>query len=180
MLFNLLIKERKVNRQQESFRVFLGICAFFVLFLLGIIFSPKGIPVRIVNEKESVSHEEKSNVQKTVEKKILIRYEIEYGSIYTGDQTPVIHKGITFVSVNENGIGRNGLPIHGYLPTHSKMNVNLFGSKNILHIPTIPSDVESVTSYLERSRIENPCFMDTRVVKVKENEFFVFAKVSES
>lgn len=168
-----------MNKEQESFRVFLGICAFFTLFLLGIIFSPKGIPVRIINEKESVSHEEKSNVQKTEEKKILVRYEIEYGSIYTGDQTYVVHKGTTYVSEKtENGFGENGLPIHGWMPAETRIPIKLFNSKAILHIPTVKTDNGIVVSYLERFGVEYPCFIDARVSKIKEAEFLISAKIS--
>jgi len=58
---------------------------------------------------------------------VKIDYEVQYGSFYTGNQTPIVHYGSDEVVVNESyGIGYVGLPITGYgIPIHSQISLNL-------------------------------------------------------
>lgn len=140
-----------------------GYLFFFFLFLLiGVLF--------LLSKKDQKS-EALEALQPVASMKV--EYQIQYGTIYTGDQTPIIYKGFTSIPIKEgNGIGANGLPISGIFPTHSDLVFNLNGSQATLHIPTLLLD--SVTGLLELKDLSR-ALMTVRVSKKENGAFLIQA-----
>lgn len=127
--------------------------------------------------KENSEKKHKKTKQKTVLteekdlKEVVIDYSVEYGSFYTGVQTPIIYKGTTTIKEKKGiGIGGNGLPVLGGPPVHSKFEINLGGDKACLKIPSISSD--TITGLLEKKGAHT--FMNVMVKKQNE-KFFIKA-----
>lgn len=96
---------------------------------------------------------------------VRVRYEVEYGSFYTGDQTPIIHRGLKELPIVEGfGIGTNGLPIHHFAPTlSSQLPFTLKnGEDAILHISC---NAPRTTGFLEFVGKEYHSFMDVEVTQ---------------
>lgn len=76
-----------------------------------------------------------------------INYEIEYGTVYTGNQSPVITRG-TFVLDGQFRPGSNGLPANGFAPSHLAIDFQPWkGAEYTLHVPTCcPEPASIVTS----------------------------------
>ena len=107
---------------------------------------------------------------------VTVNYEIRYGSIYTGNQTPIFYKGSEKIPIkNDLGVGQNGLPMSGFFPTHSDLTFGLGGYKTILHIPCIIAD--TVISHLEVPGIKNVVFMKVVVNKKGSDNIIVIRAI---
>jgi hypothetical protein len=152
--------------RNDQFLVFL----FGILAVILVLIMPQEEMHKISSEKQTPGGFEKENRQFVV-----VRYEIKYGSIYTGDQTAIVYKGIRNIPILEGGIGANGLPVHHLFPISAQLHFFLKrGEKVILHVPCMYKD-EEILSWLEIKGITNRIFMKTLVTK--ENGF-VFVKAT--
>jgi len=106
---------------------------------------------------------------------VCVNYQIQHGSVYTGDQTPVVYEGIETLEVNENGLGANGLPIMGFFPTHAKLSFILNnGDRYVLYIPVIDkSPVISLAMNSENSK-NNRILFRTKIER-RDSQIFIEA-----
>ena len=98
-------------------------------------------------QKVIIVQEEPEVTEVTPDTRYEIDYEIEYGSVYTGNQSPVITRG-TFILNSEFPPGSNGLPVNGVAPNHLAINFQPWkGAQYTLHVPTCcPEPASIVTS----------------------------------
>ena len=94
-----------------------------------------------------------------------IDYEVQYGSIYTGDQTPMIHRGTITV---DGGFDRgdNGLPITGYFPLHCLVHTNDFD----LLAPVCSTEV---AAFLRGNGASNGVLMTTEVEEFQDRVLYL-------
>lgn len=149
-----------------------GALVFFFIFLLIAVFQStkdkKDNPP--VSEKVVV----KERVEKSLVKTVIIQYKIEYGSVYTGDQSPIFHTGVQKVSTNQYGdIGANGLPISEWFPTGTKFPFKINERQALLRIL---SRSNNEVGLMEIQGQENRIFMSVVVKKESVDKFTVTAK----
>lgn len=143
----------------------------FLLFVLAVAFF--GILLRFaIDESGKPSFPHK--VQEKAMIKIPVNYEIQFGSIYTGDQTPMVYHGIDSVAVNKDfGIGYGGLPITGFAPTHSQLSLNLGGERATLYIacgtPIPPDPSWKPDGLLTIDGVQNRVPMKVEVFREENN-----------
>ncbi len=119
------------------------------------------------NVKE-VSHEASAKIVP----QYTINYEIELGSIYTGDQTPIVHRG-SMAIVGDFIPAANGLPVTGYFPDHFDIDFKPWeGERAILRIPSCATRVVSLVSC---EGAANGIYMTTEV-ETGEHEALVRAR----
>ncbi|MDD4902376.1 MAG: hypothetical protein PHE24_04530 [Patescibacteria group bacterium] len=151
-----------------------GLVLFFVFLLASLLVPPWPLPVSVVERTVEKSSLPKCAREAGVLQKVKVDYEIEYGTIYTGDQTPIVHRGSVIISTKKDvGIGSNGLPILGFFPLHSDITFKLYnGEEATLHIPVL--SLKQVNGLLEFKDL-NHMFMTVEVSKKESGTFFVHA-----
>lgn len=139
---------------------------------LGIMLCPLVLAVMLVIRIFSPSGT--TEVRVPVEPKFVrVNYQVQYGSIYTGDQTLLIYRGAQELPIVD-GLGPNGLPIAGYFPTHADLPLSLYGGRNAtLHVPCM--EAESVNSYLEIRGTRAPVYLSAMVTKGSDGTIFLRA-----
>lgn len=121
---------------------------------------------------ENIQPPSKKTTQTSKASYVKVFYEIEYGTIYTGNQTSVLYKGIDSLKITENGVGECGLPITGYFPTHSEVSFKIWNSPAKLLIACAsnkPSGVLKISDYV------NSFIMNTEVRKISASEILIKA-----
>jgi hypothetical protein len=159
-------------------RALLGIYIIVGTFSIFVYCSVIMITVVVPRVSREVCHlavkvEKATSMPRTISKAV-VDYEIEYGTIYTGDQTPIIHKSTLTISENNgNGTGENGLPIMGFGPDHSDITFKLYnGEEATLHIPVLA--LKQAGGLLEIKN-SNGTYMTVEVSKKENGTFFVRA-----
>ncbi|MDP3974804.1 MAG: hypothetical protein Q8P88_00760 [Candidatus Jorgensenbacteria bacterium] len=142
---------------------------FFVIgFAVGALFNPA--PTRVIIESAPLSPAPKPEPEPV--RNVMVAYEVEYGSIYTGDQTPIVYRGEKELTVSSLGIGTNGLPIEYLFPVEARVVFDMNGRKAVLHIPTV-SDV--VTGFIRIDDTDQFHLMTVEVTRRPDNVMVVRA-----
>ena len=141
---------------------------FFSIFLLIAIFSTiqdkKISHKNIVVEKKTETHV----------KDFTIQYNVAYGSVYTGDQSPIIYTGNCIVSTNEYGdVGGNGLPVSEWAPQATKFSFTMGEKKALLRILSKSNNEEGL---LEIENQSNRILMSVDIQKNNDRRFTISAK----
>jgi len=148
------------NRDKESTSLFL--IAIITFFLLAVICFWGESP-------------EQGSEQKKVYTGIRVNYQIQYGSIYTGDQTPIIYKGTEIFKVNENGLGANGLPVMSFPPACAKLPFTLNnGDLYVLYVPVDRPVAVSYAMIRDIIMVKRHIAFRTQVEK-RDNQVFIRA-----
>jgi hypothetical protein len=145
-----------------SLYIIIGLPIFSILLVIQMFSSSDTEEVRVSEAKVT-----------TQPQFVKVSYQVQYGSIYTGDQTPLIYCGEQKLPIVD-GLGPNGLPIAGYFPTHANLPLALYGGRDAtLHVPCMSAD--SVVSFLDIPGARYPIYLSARVRKGSDGTVFIRA-----
>ncbi|MFH1193039.1 MAG: hypothetical protein V1656_01855 [Candidatus Jorgensenbacteria bacterium] len=156
-------------RHPESAAIFF---IFLVGFLVGLLFNPSDPkPIRVMIEPTTV--ENVSPPAPEPVRSVTVAYEVEYGSFYTGDQTPLVYYGTKELAVSSLGIGKNGLPIEVFAPTSACITFDMNGRRATLYVPTGEKEVAGLLRFDNPGR--NAYLMAVKVARRADNVMVVRA-----
>jgi hypothetical protein len=148
--------------------------AFFILCLCLIavcVLAPHHKESTRINTPKTVKEVSHEALTKVVPP-YTVNYEIELGSIYTGDQTPIVHRG-SMTIVGDFIPAANGLPVTGYFPDHFAINFDTWEGEQATLL--IPSCATKTISWASCDGAING-FLMTSEVEVGQHEAFVRAR----